>query len=53
MKKCKYCKSILVCWNWFKFKRGWGHECWDCGCIQETKEKVNDGISYQNLNKHI
>lgn len=29
----------------------WGHECWDCGNVQETVRKVRDGIPYLFLSK--
>jgi len=61
MKRCKYCNSIWVCWNWIHAKNFWIHECWDCGdgiagsCF-ETKEKVKNGISYwvlRNFHKYF
>jgi hypothetical protein len=24
----------------------WGHECWKCNNVQQTDEKVKDGILY-------
>jgi len=29
----------------------WVHECWTCGSCFETKDKVEDGISYEELKK--
>ena len=61
MKKCKYCNSIWVCWNWIyvpkdKYKElnphkniktdFWGHECWKCEGCQETSYQVKNGIPY-------
>ncbi len=61
MKKCEYCKSIFVCWNWFFQTKEklqelnptqnitfdeWGHECWKCTGVQITDIKVTDGIPY-------
>lgn len=61
MRKCKYCQSIFVCWNWLHVPKqrlkelnpqkyihddSWGHECWKCTGVQETDIKVTDGIPY-------
>lgn len=61
MKKCEYCRSIFVCWNWFhqtekilqelnsnlNIKNDeWGHECWECEGVQITSYKVKNGIPY-------
>ena len=61
MKKCPYCKSILVCWNWMHQTKEklqeynshldikndeWYHECWDCDSINFTSYKVTNGIYY-------
>lgn len=45
IKKCPYCKSIWVCWNWLHFDQ-WGHECWTCENALMTKDKVKNGIPY-------
>ena len=73
IKRCEYCSSIWVCWNWCnawggdldkycemnphisreKLKESmWGHECWDCEGVQDTAEKVIDGIPYNTLRKY-
>ncbi len=60
MKKCEYCNSIFVCWNWFHQSKEklielnhryfdsdeWGHECWKCNGVQITDIKVTNGIPY-------
>lgn len=67
MKRCEYCNSIWVCWNWFHQTKSemnrlnrhlhfdndvWGHECWQCEGVQETQYKVKNGIPYFIL-KHF
>jgi len=52
-RKCPYCKSIYVCWNWFNAGGHWGHECWDCENVIETDYKVEDGIPYERCKKRI
>lgn len=64
MKKCEYCGSIWVCWNWFHQTKEnlnslnphkhfendeWGHECWKCDSVQITSYKVKNGIPYKIL----
>lgn len=59
MKKCKFCGSIWVCWNWIhvekeKFKemndhldvRGdyYVHECWRCEKCFDTYHQIKNGI---------
>ena len=70
IKRCPYCNSIWVCWNWIHAFGGnreeyekanpdidpkclfdWGHECWDCENVIETKNKVRNGIPYWFLSK--
>lgn len=51
IKKCPYCNSIWVCWNWVNYKNIWGHECWDCTGVNETYYKVRNGIPYWILSK--
>lgn len=70
IKRCPYCNSIWVCWNWVyafggnrkefeeanphidsKDLRDWGHECWSCGGVSETYNKVRNGIPYWFLKK--
>jgi len=48
-RKCNWCSSVYVCWNWFHFRTtedvtNWGHECWSCGACQETRAIVKRGI---------
>ena len=65
MKKCEFCGSIWVCWNWTyvskkqliklnPYQHGltdeYGHECWKCDRVQNiTEDKVLDGIPYKVL----
>lgn len=61
MKRCPYCNSIWVCWNWIHQTKEiliqlnphlnikndmWGHECWECSGCNETGNKVTGGIPY-------
>lgn len=61
MRKCAYCKSVFVCWNWFfqtkeklqefnptlNIKNDeWGHECWKCNGVQISSSKVKNGLPY-------
>lgn len=46
MRKCKYCNSIWVCWNWCHAELEWYHECWSCENVQTTNKKVRNGLSY-------
>lgn len=50
-RKCVYCLSPWVCWNWFADEKQeeWSHECWDCDNVQSTTEEVKDGIPYEEL----
>ena len=29
----------------------WGHECWDCDSVFETKDEITDGIYYEDLRR--
>lgn len=61
MRKCPFCKSLFVCWNWVYvpkekliklnpylkiFGVEWGHKCWQCGAVNITHSKVKDGMPY-------
>ena len=52
-RKCKYCGSFIVCWNWFgpisDEDPRYDHECWDCENIMVTEYKVTDGVPYEAL----
>jgi hypothetical protein len=56
MKRCPYCNSIYVCWNWFQADDGdWGHECWECENVFITQREEMFGLpgrilrrSYEN-----
>lgn len=56
VRKCPYCKSIRVCWNWWvvgsnhsPYDASYGHECWNCDRTHETDHKVTDGVPYAAL----
>jgi len=67
IRRCPYCDSIWVCWNWCHWdlkrlaelnpqltedevkKSQWGHECWNCSGVNETANKVRNGIPYRML----
>lgn len=55
IKRCPYCNSIWVCWNWIhqdpsifsiSSNVNWVHECWDCEHCNSTEYKVYNGIPY-------
>jgi len=46
IRRCPYCNSIWVCWNWWHSLDEWGHECWSCDNAFVTKGKVSNGIPY-------
>jgi len=62
MRRCPYCNSIYVCWNWVHVDKDkltelnpwrkpfefdhWGHECWDCDNVMQTTHKVTNGMPY-------
>jgi len=65
LRRCPYCGSIWVCWNWihapaqwtydtedgFEYNEGdiWVHECWNCEGCFETPIKIYLGIPYKIL----
>lgn len=56
MKRCPYCGSLWVCFNWIRDKNNqsngqffYYHECWDCSDVFHTKFKVRNGIPYWAL----
>jgi len=64
LKRCPYCNSMWVCWNWChwdlerlvelnphftreELENGqWGHECWACSGVNETRDKVCNGMPH-------
>ena len=42
MPQCPRCrKPTKMTWNWCQGQDGcWYHECWECGNVMETEEKV-------------
>jgi len=54
MRRCPYCNSIWVYWNWFQSPKDkiWVHKCWNCkdddwgGYVFSSKDKVRTGIPY-------
>ncbi len=54
LKRCPYCNSIWVCWNWIQEYNpthdinsdSWVHECWYCENCNFTEKKVWNGIPY-------
>lgn len=51
IKRCKYCNSIWVCWDWIQEpKTGLTlHECWKCDNTFTTDKIVWNGIPYKVL----
>lgn len=49
MKRCPYCQSIFVCWNWIISPDSTTHECWDCSNCFHTDIPVESKITYEEI----